>query len=195
MYSIVIQAGGKSSRMGEDKSFLTICGMPMIQHIIERVSKLGDDLIITTNEPSKFFGFKARLVRDEFTEVGALAGLHAGIKAARNDLVIAVANDMPFINYALFEYMQQQVQADLDVVIPRTVTGYEPFYAIYRRSTCLPAIEKAIQEQKRRIISWFDLVTVRTIEEGELEKFDPYGLTFFNVNTPEDAQFAEQNCA
>ncbi|PKO18281.1 MAG: molybdenum cofactor guanylyltransferase [Chloroflexi bacterium HGW-Chloroflexi-10] len=194
MYSIVIQAGGKSSRMGQDKSFLMICGKPMIQHIIERVSGLGDDLIVTTNEPDKFIGFKARFVQDEFAGVGALAGLHAGIKAARNDLVIAVANDMPFINYALFEYMQQLVQADLDVVIPHNDTGYEPFYAVYRRSTCLPAIEKAIQDQKRRIISWFDTVTIRTVENDELKKFDPHGLTFFNVNTPEDALFAEQNC-
>lgn len=195
MYSIVIQAGGKSSRMGQDKSFLPVCGKLLFELVMEKVTGLGDDLVITSNEPEKFRGYPATVVRDEYLDVGALAGLHAGIKAAKNDLVIAVANDMPFISVELLAYMQQQIQPDVDVVIPCSGKGYEPFHAIYRKSTCLPAIEKAILDHKKRIISWFEDVNVLTMDESVLQLYDPKGLAFFNVNTEEDLRFAESICS
>ncbi len=195
MYSIVIQAGGKSSRMGQDKSFLPVCGKPLFDLVVDRVSGLSNDLVITSNDPGKFRNYHATVVQDEYGGVGALAGLHAGIKAAKNELVIAVANDMPFISVELLTYMQQQVQPHVDVVIPCSEKGYEPFHAIYRKSTCLPAIEKAILAQKKRIISWFEDVQVLAINESVLQMYDPKGLAFFNVNTVEDLRFAESICA
>jgi len=195
MYSIVIQAGGKSSRMGQDKSFLPVCGKPLFELVMKKVSGLGDDLVITSNEPEKFINYPATVVQDEYLDVGALAGLHAGIKAARNELVIAVANDMPFISVELLTYMQQQIELDTDVVIPCSAKGYEPFHAIYRKSTCLPAIEKAILEHKKRIISWFEDVNVLAMDESVLQMYDPKGLAFFNVNTEEDLRFAESICS
>ncbi len=190
--SIVIQAGGKSSRMGRDKTFLQIHGKPLIHLIIEKVSIMGDDLIITSNDPSKFSGIDANVVQDEYPGFGAMAGLHAGIKAAKNDLVIIVANDMPFINMDLFFYMLQLFQPGTDLVIPHTERGYEPFHAIYRKSTCLPAIEKAILNQERKVISWFDGVNLVKVEDPVLEEFDPGRRAFLNVNTPDDLALAEK---
>lgn len=192
MYSVVIQAGGKSLRMGKDKSLLTVRGKTMIQLIVDKVSQLGDDLIITCNEPSKYSGIQARFIRDEYQNVGALAGIHSGLKAAQNELVIVVATDMPFISIPLIKYMQTLIKPEVDVVIPFSVNGYEPMHAIYRKTRCLPAIEKAIRENKRRIISWFDAVKIETVEQKAIERYDPNGLAFFNVNTPEDLSFAEQ---
>lgn len=192
MYTVVIQAGGKSSRMGEDKSLLTLHGRQMIQLVSDKVAPLGNELIITSNDPTKFAGINAVIVRDEFLNVGALAGLHSGIKAASNDLVVVVATDMPFISIGLIEYMKTLISPDVDVVIPVSEKGFEPFHAIYRKSSCLPAIESAIYANKRRIISWFEAVRVVTVEQQVIERFDPKGLAFFNVNTPEDLSFAEQ---
>jgi molybdopterin-guanine dinucleotide biosynthesis protein A len=192
MVSIVIQAGEKSSRMGRDKSFLMIRGKPLIELIIEKVSILGNDLIITSNEPSKFADFNANVVQDEYKGVGPLAGLHAGIKAAKNEIVMVVANDMPFINVDLFVYMRELLLPDIDVVIPFTTIGYEPFHAIYRKSSCLPAIEIAIQNQEKRIISWFDSINVRKIEGAELKSFDLDGHAFMNINTPEELILVEK---
>ncbi|MHC1784902.1 MAG: molybdenum cofactor guanylyltransferase [Anaerolineaceae bacterium] len=192
MVSIVIQAGGKSSRMGRDKSFLMIRGKPLIELIIEKVSVLGNDLIITSNEPSKFADFNANVVQDEYKGVGGLAGLHTGIKAAKNDIVVVVANDMPFINLDLLVYMCNLISSKVDIVIPYSMRGYEPFHAIYRKSTCLPAIENAILNQEKRIISWFDAVHVRKIEGSELINIDPEGLAFMNINTPEEWVLVEK---
>ena len=91
--------------------------------------------------------------------------------------------------------MQRLMRPDIDVVIPRSGKGYEPFHAIYRRTSCLPAIEKAIMIQKKRIISWFDDVNVMTVGDADLQKYDPKGLAFFNINTVDDLEFAESVCA
>lgn len=191
MYSIVIQAGGKSSRMGEDKSLIYMHGKPLIKVVIDKVRPLGEELIITCNEPQKLEEFNAKVVKDEYPDVGALAGIHAGIKAASNDLVIVVATDMPFVNVGLLNYMKSLMTPEVDVVVPVSEKGYEPLHAIYRKSSCLPAIELAIMKKQRRIISWFEAVKVVTIDKTEIEKFDRPGLAFFNINTPEDLMIAE----
>jgi len=192
MYSIVIQAGGNSSRMGVDKSFISLCGKPLIKHVIKNVKRAGNEIIITTNDTTGYSNYEFILVPDYYPNYGALAGLHAGIKAAKNDRIIVVANDMPFINIALVEYMKDLMKAEVDVVIPQNNKGLEPFHAIYRKSTCLPAIEKAIQQNSKRIISWFPAVKVQVVDKRVVESMDPEGLAFFNVNTPEELCKAEQ---
>lgn len=192
MYSVVVQAGGKSSRMGLDKSLLPLHGKPMIQIVVEKVAALGDDLIITRNDPLCYENHLARIVSDEFKNVGALAGIHAGINAAKNDLVVVVAVDMPFVSVDLFQYMKSRISPYVDVVIPVSEKGFEPFHAIYRKTSCVKAIENAIHEHKSRIISWFDDVNVLKIDKEEIDHFDPSGLAFYNINTPDDLLFAEQ---
>ena len=192
MDSIVILAGGKSSRMGLDKSHVNLFGKLMIDRIIERIGSKGDEIIFVSNEVIKFSTGKIKMVPDYYRNYGALAGLHAGIKAAKNENVLVVANDMPFINLELLDYMRQRMVPGIDVVIPDNGRGLEPFHAIYRKKSCLPAIEKAIQEQSKRIISWFPLVKVVIVEESVIASMDPERLAFFNVNTPGDLKRAEQ---
>lgn len=181
-----------STRMGVDKSLLPVCGVPMIQLVADKVRLMGDEIIITSNDPAKYIHINARIVPDEYKNFGALAGLHAGLKAAINDLVIVVATDMPFINLELFAFMKERMEPEVDVVIPLSNEGFEPFHAIYRKSTCLTAIENAILHKKKRIISWFEMVNVVTIDPETILKIDPDGLAFYNINTPEDRLLAEK---
>ncbi len=181
-----------STRMGVDKSLLPVCGVPMIQLVADKVRLMGDEIIITSNDPAKYTHINARIVPDEYKNFGALAGLHAGLKAAINDLVIVVATDMPFINLELFAFMKERMEPEVDVVIPLSNEGFEPFHAIYRKSTCLPAIENAILHKKKRIISWFEMVKVVTIDTETILKIDQDELAFYNINTPEDRLLAEK---
>jgi molybdopterin-guanine dinucleotide biosynthesis protein A len=100
---------------------------------------------------------------------------------------------MPFASPALLEAATRlMVQEEADVVIARTEDGYEPVHAVYRRETCLPAIESAIEADQWRVIAWFPKVKVRILTAEELKQFDPDGLAFWNVNTPEEFIQAEQ---
>jgi molybdopterin-guanine dinucleotide biosynthesis protein A len=83
------------------------------------------------------------------------------------------------------------VQHEADVVIAKSDGGYEPLHAVYRRETCLPAIESAINADKWKVIAWFPDVKVYELTAEELSESDPAGLAFWNVNTPEEFAEAE----
>lgn len=193
--SIVIQAGGQSSRMGQDKGLVELCGKPMILNIIERLEHYADEMIITTNHPEKYKQFGPRLVEDIFKDYGALAGLHTALESAMNEVVFVIACDLPYVNTSLFKFMRNTFEAKLvDVVIPRTEMGFEPFYAFYRKSTCLPLVTDAILSGKRRLISWFENATIHSVYENDLRIFDQHLDSFVNINTPEELLKAQDNC-
>jgi molybdopterin-guanine dinucleotide biosynthesis protein A len=68
----------------------------------------------------------------------------------------------------------------------------EPLHAIYRRETCLPLVEAALDANQWKLISWFDHAKVRVLKLEEIARLDPKGLAFWNLNTPEDLRQAEE---
>ncbi len=193
MLSIVIQAGGQSSRMGEDKALKLFLGRPLIQRVIERLSPIADEILVTTNRPQEYAFLNTRLIPDLKPDRGALGGLYTAIASATQSLVAVVACDMPFASTKLIETASSlMVEEEADVVIAKSEEGYEPLHAVYRRETCLPAIESAIEADLWKVIAWFPQVKVRVLSSEEIKEADPDGLAFWNVNTPEEFAKAEE---
>jgi molybdopterin-guanine dinucleotide biosynthesis protein A len=200
MLTIVIQAGGQSSRMGEDKALKPFLGKPLIQRVMERLIPIADEMIVTTNRPDEYRFLNVRLVSDLIPERGALGGLYTAISSATHPYVGIVACDMPFVSQMFFETAHRlMVEEEADVVIPRIKSeetqksgGYEPLHALYRKETCLPAIEDAIQKDLWKVIAWFGKVKVRDVSDDEMKSIDPSGLYSWNVNTPEEFAQAEE---
>lgn len=192
MLTLCIQAGGQSSRMGEDKALKAFLGRPLIERVVQRLSPIADEVIVTTNHPERYTFLKIPLFSDLKPGRGALGGLYTAIAAAKNPLVAVAACDMPFASASLLEAASRLLaQEDVDVVIPKSEEGFEPLHAIYRRETCLPAIEAAIEADQWRVIAWFPQVKVRVLTPDEIRQYDPSGLAFWNVNTPEEFSKAE----
>src|SRR5687768_104896 len=193
MLTVCIQAGGQSSRMGEDKALKTFLGRPLIQRVIERLSLVADELIVTTNRPEDYTFLNLRLVPDLKPGRGALGGLYTAIASAAHPIVAVVACDMPFASAKLIEAGSRLlIEEEADVVIAKSDEGYEPLHALYRRATCLPAIEAAIDADQWKVIAWFPQVKVRVLTPDEIKRYDTLGLAFWNVNTPEEFAEAER---
>ncbi len=189
--------------MGEDKALKTFLGHPLIQRVIERLSPIADEVIVTTNRPAAYSFLNLRLIPDLKPGRGALGGLYTAIASATHPTVAVVACDMPFASATFIETASKLlVEEEADVVIARVASraklagksdeGYEPLHALYRRETCLPAIESAIDADQWKVIAWFPQVKVRILTHEELKQMDPAGLAFWNVNTPEEFAKAEQ---
>ena len=199
MLTVCIQAGGQSSRMGEDKALKLFLERPLIQRVVERLAPIADELIVTTNRPQDYQFLDLRLVSDLKPGRGALGGLYTAIASASRSMVAVVACDMPFASATLLRAASRiLLEEDVDVVIPRVSAeqaeksgGYEPLHAVYRRETCLPAIEAAIEADQWKAIAWFPQVKVRVLTLAEITQYDPNGLAFWNVNTPEEFSKAE----
>jgi len=196
MLTVVIQAGGMSARMGEDKALKSFLGRPLIQRVVDRVTPIADELIVTTNRPAEYEFLGLRLVPDLKPGRGALGGLYTAIESATSPLVAVVACDMPFASAMFFESaLKLMVEEGADVVIAKTDEGYEPLHALYRRAACLPAIEAAIDADQWKVIAWFPQVKVRALSSDEVKSFDPSGLCFWNLNTPEEFLEAEKRAS
>jgi molybdopterin-guanine dinucleotide biosynthesis protein A len=179
--------------MGEDKALKPFLGRPLIQRVIDRLEPVADEIIATTNRPDDFSFLNLRLFPDLKPDRGALGGLYTAIASAAYPQVAVVACDMPFANPMLIEGMSRlMVQHKADVIIAKSDDYYEPLHAVYRRETCLPAIESAIAEDKWKVIAWFPQVRVHELTHEDVKVFDPQGLAFWNVNTPEEFAEAEK---
>lgn len=193
MFSVVIQAGGKSLRMGKDKVMLQMAGKPLIQHVIDRFTSVTDDLVVIAQKPEELVSLGHPVYPDEIPGHGPLMGLLTGLEHAKNEIVAVLACDMPFASLPLIQHeVQILVEGIWDVVIPVVEDKAEPLHAVYRRSACLPAIEKGLKADMKRLIEWHSIVDVYEMGAEEIKPFDPHGMAFFNINTPDDLLAAER---
>lgn len=168
-------------------------GKPLITRVLERVRSLGDEVLVTTNHPSEYAFLGVPLFPDIIKDRGALGGLFTALSVAKYPYVAVVACDMPFVNPEILGLCRHLlVEKDFDAVIPRTVHGLEPFHAVYRKTTCLPAVNTALQAGKWRLISWLSDVKVYELSREEMQPFDPAGIAFRNINNPQEFHQAEQ---
>src|SRR5215208_4697543 len=137
MLTVCIQAGGQSSRMGEDKALKPFLGRPLIQRVVERLSPIADEMIVTTNRPDDYAFLNLPLFPDLKPGRGALGGLYTALASAKYPLVAIVACDMPFASPSLLKAASKMLMAEeVDVVIPsgtplveragKSGEGYEP---------------------------------------------------------------------
>lgn len=186
----IILAGGKSRRLGTDKTVLVIAGKRLVQIVLETVRTVADDLIIVTNSPHLFQGLRARITTDIELGNGALGGILSGLTVARDLHSLVVGCDMPFLNASLLSYMKEYAEG-YDVVMPKVAGVLEPLHAIYSK-TCIEPIKSLLAQRNFKIIDLMHEVRVRYISEEEIDRFDPTRLTFFNINTPDDLAQARQ---
>lgn len=188
MMTSIILAGGKSIRLGRDKALEEIGGKSLIEWVIERLSPLESEIIVVTSSSDQLPDLGMKRVIDSYPGKGALVGLYSGLREAASFHSLVVACDMPLLNINLLRYMVELCPV-FDVVIPR-VKGYlEPLHAVYSRN-CLGAIEGMLHEGRLKIAELLSAVRVRYVEDAEVERFDPQGLSFFNINSEADLERA-----
>jgi len=178
--------------MGQNKALMLFNGLPLIERVVRRLQSLADEVLVSTNQPEDYAFLGLPLYPDLIPGKGPLGGLYTALKVARGELVALVACDMPFASPLLLAAERELLLAgSWDVVIPRSSEGLEPLHAIYRVTTCLPAVERALQKERLRMVSWLVDVKVRQLSAEEVRAVDPDLRAFMNVNTPDEFRQAE----
>jgi molybdopterin-guanine dinucleotide biosynthesis protein A len=180
----VILAGGRSSRMGSNKALLPYRGGRFIESIYQTLSGLFSDVLLVTNTPEQYDFLPCHTVADRYPDMGALAGLHAGLLHSSSPQIFAVACDMPCLNETLIRGLLARRHL-ADVVIPESANGLEPLHAVYGKN-CLPSMEQSLDANKRRIVSFFPRVRVHTFASHHVATIDGDYSSFSNINTPAD---------
>ena len=181
----VIQAGGKSTRMGgRPKALLELGGWRIIERVLDAVRPVVDDVLIVTNTPDLYGFLGVPMVPDAYPEHGSLGGIFTGLAAASGDAVFTVACDMPFLHRDVARLVVDRAGQG-DVVIPRVGEQLETLHAVYGKA-CLPAIEARLRAGRLKIVGFFPDVRVVEIPEAEIARHRAPDVVFMNVNTPEE---------
>lgn len=179
--------------MGQDKGIMPFRGEALVRRVLDRLARLAAEVIVIAPVSQEYLSLGIRIVPDWLPGRGPLGGLYTALFAASHQAVAAVACDMPFVSADLLAHLLDLLFSDnMDVVVPSSERGLEPLHAIYRRETCLPAVREALDSGEQRLISWFPRVKVRILTPEETNPFDPHGLMFLNVNTPDELAQAEK---
>jgi molybdopterin-guanine dinucleotide biosynthesis protein A len=188
--SAIILAGGKSSRMGRPKALLPFDGEPLIAHIVRSFKELFADVVVVIAPDQVLPALPVTVVRDEVAYRGPVSGIYHGLNAAKSEASFVGSCDIPFLNLSLISHLVSQVH-NHDVVVPYWAGRYQPLFALYRKNV-VPFLRDQLRRDELRPIFLFDKVRTRKIDEAEIRRFDPEGLSFLNMNTPADYQAALQ---
>ena len=196
--SAVILAGGFSRRFGRDKGLVVLAGKPLILHVIARVSKVADEVLVVVSseeQKNKFEAIleeKANLVIDKDDSQSPLVGAITGFESANAEYSLLLPCDTPLVSTQIVQFLLDMC-TNRSAAIPRWPGGYiEPLQAVYRTESALTAAKTALKQGKMNMRSMIDnLRGVRYVSTIVLEQLEPDLLTFFNVNTPQDLKKAE----
>ena len=181
----IILAGGKNTRMGATKSFLTINGTRLIDIILKVYRDIFSEIIIVTNDPLDYTEFSdVAVVTDIYKEKKALGGIYTGLFYASCEYSFVIACDMPFLNKDFILY-KTKLTGKHDIIVPLLDDGYQPLHAVYSQR-CLPAMKRLTTADKLKITGVYKEMRLMTINEEQIKPFNQDGRLFLNINTPED---------
>src|ERR1700694_2371499 len=187
--SLLVLAGGDSRRMGRPKAWLKVGDTFLLRYIVDRLAPAFTEVMVSFAEPEQLEEpVPYRIVFDRKPASGPPAGPEAVLVAARNEVVFAVACDMPYVTQDLAQVAVAAARG-CDAAIPRVDGRPEPVCGAYRRSA-LPFITGAINTGRFKAAE-----IVVELDVTWLEGLDPD--LFRSLNTPQDlerfdAEFASQ---
>jgi molybdopterin-guanine dinucleotide biosynthesis protein A len=177
----IVLAGGQGRRMGGvDKGLQLLHGRPMVAAVLARLAPQVDEILINANQNlGAYAAFGHRVVPDAIGGfAGPLAGLHAGLGAARHALVLTVPCDSPFLPADLFSRLFEQIK-DNDLAVARTGDQPHPVFALVRTAV-RGNLEDFLAGGGRKIDAWY--ATLKVVEVA----FDDEADAFRNINTREE---------
>jgi molybdenum cofactor guanylyltransferase len=178
--TLLVLAGGESRRMGRPKAWIEVGDTVLLRYVVERLAPAFSEVVVSFGEPEQMEQLVPyRVVFDRKRAAGPLAGLEAGLLAARHDVLFAVACDMPYVSRSTAE-IAVAAASSCDAAIPRHDGLFEPVCGAYRK-TALPAIVRALDAGNYTAHD-----VVEQLDVTWLEDLDP--AEFESLNTPSDLE-------
>jgi len=179
-----VLAGGKSTRMGQDKASLTLNGLTLLQHALTALREVCREVAILGKH--ELYGTLAPVYEDIFPGCGPLGGIHAALSSSQTQFNLIIAVDTPFLVPKFLSYLAEKAIASGAVVTTPKIDDYtQPLCTVYSLDFCSIA-EHALRLGNYKIVPLFPKGRTLVIKESELRQFAFAADMFENLNTPED---------
>jgi molybdopterin-guanine dinucleotide biosynthesis protein A len=180
----IILSGGKSSRMGKNKSLLTLGDKKVIEHIHDEMKSCTDDIVVVANEPSAYTFLAKEIISDRIPGKGPLAGLEAAFYHKKADAYIVSACDTPLIKREVYKHLVSSLH-NYEAAVPVFNDQTHPLSGVYRRSV-LQAVRQQLDKDELRVKSFFKNIHVNYVDNFGKISNKVLQQHFFNMNTPSD---------
>lgn len=193
----IVLAGGRATRFGADKLAARIDGRPLLHHAILAVASVTDEVVVVIGSNGARPSLPAdadvgvRIVRDAVADRGPLAGLSAGLEAARGQLAVLVGGDQPLLSPAVLAELLMWLGRDsdglpLDAVAIAEGGLLRPLPAALRVATVRPIVAALLGSESWSLLGLFGHLRVGTLEPARWKALDPGGASLRDVDTPDD---------
>jgi len=179
--SLIILAGGNSSRMGTDKALLTLNGKTFVQTLYDNLKNICNEVIISTNNPDiRISG--AKVLADEIKNIGPIGGLYTCLKQIKNDRTFIVTVDTPLVSKKLLQEIFSQ-SGTYDISVIKHNNKVHPLIGIFHKNIS-KLLETEITQKKYKVMKLIEKANHQIISVcNEYEK------ELFNVNNKEDYEY------
>lgn len=190
MLTGAVLTGGRSRRYGRNKALEIFKGKRLIDRAVEDLGTFCAPVLVVANNLELYRDVRATLVQDIVPQQGPLAGIYTALLFSPGEWLFVKAVDMPFFVRELAAMMCAARDEASEVVVPIRDGFWEPLFALYHRR-CIPVIADAIERGERQVVGFYRKMKVKEIAEERWRTVDPDGLSFRNVNTPENMEEIE----
>jgi molybdenum cofactor guanylyltransferase len=196
--SAVILAGGSSAKFIGDNGLLILHGKPLINHVIDAVKGLVDEIIVVTSSQEladlygKVVSSKISFTVKDYESEGLLAGAAAGFKVAQGEYSALLPFNSPFISQEVMSLLFDCAIGKAAVIPRSTDMECQPLHAVYHTKQALQAAKEALAENEVDLQAMVEkLRGIRYMSMMVIEQLDPDLKTFFTVKSTFDLKKAE----
>ncbi|WP_299441221.1 molybdenum cofactor guanylyltransferase [uncultured Aquimarina sp.] len=177
----IILAGGKSSRMGQDKGLKLHNGKPFIQHIINAIESVTNEILIITSSID-YEIFEYPCIPDLIPDKGPVGGIYTGLKHTKTEQNLVLSCDVPFVTSTVLNNLISEYESNYDVITYEDI----PLITLYSKSAERIFFESI---EKKRLSLRKTLSTLKVKSIPIEENIEPYVK---NINTPQQYKEATQ---
>jgi molybdopterin-guanine dinucleotide biosynthesis protein A len=182
--SCAVLAGGESRRMGRDKASLSFDGRALVVRICDRLASVSDDVFVVAKSDAGLASLGVRMYHDRGDVKTPLMGIVSALRVAVHPYVFVCATDMPHVSRDLVELLTARTSG-ADAVVPERDGRLEPLHAVWSTSIA-DLIAGEVDAGERAVHRVLARSNVRIVHEDEWRTVDPSGVSFTNLNTPDD---------
>lgn len=167
--------------MKEDKGLVHFNGKMLVEHVIESVKKIANEIIIITANPAyKQFGYPC--IKDEMKDKGPLGGIYTGLVNSSTRKNLLLGCDMPFLSERILTELINS-SGDEDVLLAEHLGFAEPLCSVYDRN-CITHIRPLLEQNQLKITDALEGLKTRVVSFDKEEWFA--GNEFANINSIEE---------
>jgi molybdopterin-guanine dinucleotide biosynthesis protein A len=182
----ILLAGGRSSRMGQEKGLVEYRGQAMAQYAAEALTEVCGKVVVVAHDP-RYSQLGLSVVGDDFPGLGPIAGMHRGmaflLELRDFAAFVVLPCDMPDITVAHLRYLMTHFEPGMTALVARADGRVHPLVGIYT-PVCLPLLRAACLEGRPRLMDFLKEVSAAILDfPAEMA-----GPAFRNINTPEELE-------